>query len=138
MDGVANVVNNYAYWLNKKYGFDYVITPAFPNYQAMRSFQFFVINLFPYLPAIQSVWCCRPWSSFFKLIREIPFDIVHANSPFSADGIAFDIARRRNIPLVASFHCKYYDDFKFTFKSDFLVRQVVKKIIRFLNPMDDV
>ena len=38
MDGVANVTKNYAYWLNKKYGQCYVVTPAFPGYRDQDPF----------------------------------------------------------------------------------------------------
>jgi len=139
MDGVANVVKNYAYWLNKKYGSCYVITPASPNYQDNEEFpvlRYYSVPLptrHPYRYGIASLDI-----NFLKRIHEIPFDIVHAHSPFSAGGLALDIARRRNIPIVASFHSKYYDDFKCAFKFDILARQAVKKVIHFFNAVDDV
>lgn len=37
MDGVTNVVKNYAYWLDKKYGESYVATPAYPGYIDRRN-----------------------------------------------------------------------------------------------------
>lgn len=39
MDGVTNVVRNYAYWLNKKYGVSYVITPHFPKYTDREEYE---------------------------------------------------------------------------------------------------
>ena len=139
MDGVANVVKNYAYWLNKKYGSCYVITPTSPNYLDNEEFPVLRYYSIP-LPTRHPYRCGIAGldRTFLKRVREIPFDIVHAHSPFSAGGLALDIARRRNIPIVASFHSKYYDDFKFAFKSDFLARQAVKKVIRFFNAVDDV
>jgi len=139
MDGVANVVKNYAYWLNKKYGSCYVIAPASPNYQDNEEFPVLRYYSIP-LPTRHPYRCGIAGldRTFLKRVRKIPFDIVHAHSPFSAGGLALDIAHRRNIPIVASFHSKYYDDFKFAFKFDILARQAVKKVIRFFNAVDVV
>ena len=139
MDGVANVVKNYAYWLNKKYGSCYVITPSFPNYQDNEEFPVLRYYSVP-LPTRHPYRCGIAGldRTFLKRIHEIPFDIVHAHSPFSAGGIALDISHRYKIPIVASFHSKYYDDFKFAFKLDILARMMVKKVIRFFNAVNDV
>jgi len=139
MDGVAIVVKNYAYWLNKKHGSCYVVTPASPNYQDIEEFpvlRYYSVPLptrHPYRYGIAGLD-----RTFLKRVHEIPFNIVHAHSPFSAGGIALDIARRCNIPIVASFHAKFYDNFKLTLKLDLLARQAVKKVIRFFNAVDDV
>lgn len=139
MDGVAIVVKNYAYWLNKKHGSCYVITPTSPNYQDIEEFpvlRYYSVPLptrHPYRYGIAGLD-----RTFLKRVHEIPFDIVHAHSPFSAGGIALDIARRCNIPIVASFHAKFYDNFKLALKLDLLARQAVKKLIRFFNAVDDV
>jgi 1,2-diacylglycerol 3-alpha-glucosyltransferase len=139
MDGVANVVKNYAYWLNKKYGSSYVITPSFPNHKDNEEFpvlRYYSIPLptrHPYRYGF-----ARLDRTFLKQIREIPFNIVHAHSPFSAGSIALDIARSRKIPIVATFHSKYYDDFKSAFKLDFLARYAVEKVVYFFHNVDDV
>jgi glycosyltransferase involved in cell wall biosynthesis len=53
-------------------------------------------------------------------------DLVHAHSPFLAGREALRIAKSRNIPLVASFHSKYYDDILQVTNSRFLsVRQLI-------------
>ena len=46
-----------------------------------------------------------------KRIRMVELDIVHAHSPFTAGSEALRLASVRKIPLVATFHSKYYDDF---------------------------
>ena len=40
----------------------------------------------------------------------MPFDLVHAHAPFLAGRAARSVARKKGIPLVATFHSKYYDD----------------------------
>lgn len=46
-----------------------------------------------------------------KRIRMVELDIVHAHSPFHAGSEALRLAAVRKLPLVATFHSKYYDDF---------------------------
>lgn len=139
MDGVTNVVRNYAYWLNRKYGTGYVITPHFPNYKDNEDFEVIRYHSFavptrpPYrtgLPALDI--------QFMRRIRNIPFDIVHAHSPFSAGKIAMSIAHKRGIPIVASFHSKYYDDLLVSLKFHGAARIGVSVIMDFYNSADFV
>jgi len=139
MDGVGNVVKNYAYWLNKKYGKAYVITPAFPGYTDDTEFKVLrynsvgVITRYPYRTGIPNL---DPF--FMKAVKRVPFDIVHTHTPFSSGRIALEIARKRNIPIIASFHSKYYDDFLGSLKFEKLARYGVSKVIEFYNSVDAV
>lgn len=139
MDGVGNVAKNYAYWLNKKYGKGYVITPDYPGYvddtdfRVLRYNSVRVITRYPYRTGIPNL---DP--IFMKAVRRVPFDIVHAHTPFSSGKIALDIARKRNIPIIASFHSKYYDDFLESFKFERIARFGVSKIIEFYDSVDAV
>jgi glycosyltransferase involved in cell wall biosynthesis len=139
MDGVGNVAKNYAYWLNKKYGTGYVVTPDYPRYVDNTDFRVLrynsvgVITRYPYrtgIPNLDPV--------FMRAVRKVPFDIVHAHTPFSSGRIALDTARKRNIPIIASFHSKYYDDFLESFKLERIARFGVSKIIEFYNSVDAV
>jgi len=139
MDGVTNVVRNYAYWLNRKYGISYVVTPHFPNYEDKEDFEVLRYHSIgvptrpPYrtgLPVLDI--------QFMRRIRNIPFDIVHAHSPFSAGRIAMHIAHKRGIPIVASFHSKYYDDLLESLKFEGAARIGVSMIVDFYNAADFV
>jgi glycosyltransferase involved in cell wall biosynthesis len=139
MDGVAIAVKNYAYYINKKYGKAYVITPSFPGYKDEEEYE--VIRYFS-IPVI-----LRPPYRFgvpfldikvVKKIESIPFDIIHVHSPFSSGILGLYIARKKKIPIVASFHTKYYDDFKEATKSDFLAKIGVKIIVEFYHRVDEV
>ena len=48
--------------------------------------------------------------AFLLDLNRIPFDIVHAHTPFVSAIESLRIARERKIPLVATLHSKYYDD----------------------------
>lgn len=139
MDGVANVTKNYAYWLEKKGCKTYVITPNVPGYQDSsipEVIRYFSVPL-PYR---------KPYRfgiphfdySFKHDVKSIPFDIVHCHSPFSSGQLALKIAKKRGIPAVATFHSKFYDDFKDAVKLDSLAKFLTTIIVDFYNKVDAV
>ena len=71
-------------------------------------------------------------------LNAIPLDIVHAHSPFCAGSEALRIAKKRDIPLVGTFHSKYYDDFLKITKSEALAKFGVKLVVNFYNHCDEV
>ena len=138
-DGVANGVRNYAYWMNKKYGDAYVVTPEFPNYEDNEEFEVIRYASLPYLSR-------KPYRlglhgiSFEARdrLRRIPLDIIHARSPFSSGVFARQIAREKNIPLVASFHSQYYYDIKSQIPSETITRGLLSLIADFYMKADAV
>ncbi|MDD4080598.1 MAG: glycosyltransferase [Eubacteriales bacterium] len=68
----------------------------------------------------------------------LDFDIVHAHSPFIAGREALRISRERGIPLVATFHSKFYDDFLKITKSETLAKMVVSNIVSFFERCNEV
>ncbi len=73
-----------------------------------------------------------------KRIRMIPLDIVHSHSPFMAGTEALRLAAIRKLPLVATFHSKYYDDFLKATGSERLAKTGVKIVVNFYNRCDEV
>lgn len=139
MDGVTNVVKNYAYWLDKKYGESYVATPAYPGYVDREEFpvlRYYSVPLKkrePYRFGLELLDL-----NFRKTIKAIPFDIVHAHCPFTSGMIALQIAKKNNIPIVATFHSKFYDDFKQVLKIDAFAKICTRIVIDFFNRVDQV
>jgi len=139
MDGVTNVVKNYAYWLDKKYGESYVATPAYPGYVDREEFpvlRYYSIPLKmrePYRIGLDLLDI-----NFRTTIKNIPFDIVPAHCPFTSGVIALQIARKKNIPIVATFHSKFYDDFKQVLKIDAFAKLCTRMVIDFFNRTDQV
>jgi 1,2-diacylglycerol 3-alpha-glucosyltransferase len=139
MDGVSNVTQNYAHFLNKGGNESYVITPNYPNY--IDSQEFDVIRYFslpipqrpPYRLGVPNIDL-----TFKGEVNKIPFNIVHVHCPFSSGQVGLKIAKKRGIPIVATFHSKYYDDFKQIFKSEKIADMIVKRIINFYNSVDFV
>ena len=142
LDGVAITAQNYAYWLNKA-GHDVsVITPYAPNMQEVISEAEYPIYRYvsvpipfrpPYrygLPFLDPSFQCQ-WN-------KMKFDLVHAHCPFTTGKLAVQAARKQQIPLVATFHSKYRQDFESKIPSKFIVNQMVKHVIRFYEKADEV
>ncbi len=139
LDGVANVVKNYAYWMNKKHGSCCVITPKYPD--AVDDYEYPVYRYSSVkVPTRHEYRFGLPQmhTSFWLDLKKIPFDIVHAHCPFSSGLAAKSIARKRDIPFVATFHSKYKDDFKAALKSDKIVEGVLQMIASFYESADEV
>lgn len=140
IDGVANVVQNYAYWLNKKHGSCCVITPKHPD--ADDTVFDFDVHRFASIrvPTRGEYRFGFPQmsTSFWMSLKKIPFDIVHAHCPFSTGLAARSLARRNDIPFVATFHSKYRDDFLASVKSEVIVEGMVANIVRFFESADEV
>ena len=140
MDGVAICVENYAKWMQKMAGGVSVITPSVSGADYSK-YDFEVLDYFsipvpfrkPYVAGIGEV---DP--TFLAKIVKRPFKIVHAHSPFIAGRIASHVASLRNIPLVATFHSKYREDFSRVIPSDMLVNQAIKLVVEFYERADEV
>ncbi|MBE5781891.1 MAG: glycosyltransferase family 4 protein [Clostridiales bacterium] len=80
-----------------------------------------------------------PWDPHYRSrMRMIPLDIVHAHSPFTCGSEALRLAAQRDIPLVATFHSKYYDDFLKLTKSEKLAKMGVKFVVDYYERCDEV
>lgn len=140
VDGVGRVVSHYAYLMGELCEACYVIAPRQVNL-VREGFSFEIVDYrsFPVprnpqyragIPALDL--------SYRKRLVEIELDIVHAHSPFVAGREALRIARRRGIPLVATFHSKYYDDFYQTTGSKTLAELGTKYVVNFFAKCDQV
>ena len=139
IDGVANVVKNYAYWMNKKYGRCCVVTPEYPDAQDDYGFEVYRYSSIT-VPTRREYRVGLPQmdAPFWHDLKKIPFDIVHAHSPFGAGMAARTIAKKLDIPFIATFHSKYRDDFKASLKSEMVVDGVISMIASFYESADEV
>ena len=139
MDGVAVCVENYARWMQEKVGGVSVITPRNPGadysdkaYEVLDYLSVPVPFRPPYVTGISEM---DP--SFLKQILKRRFRIVHAHNPFVAGLTAARVARVQKIPLVATFHSKYRDDFSRVIPGP-MVDVLIKEIVRFYKKADAV
>lgn len=137
MDGVSVCMENYAYWLQKKVGGVAVVTPHVPkadysvhDYKVFDYLSIPVPKRHPYVTGIAEF---DP--TYLAKIATTRFKIVHAHTPFSAGMAALRIARMQKIPLVATFHSKYRDDFAKVLPK-LVVDMVIDSVVDFFERAD--
>ena len=140
MDGVAVCVSNYARWMQEKVGGVTVVTPhndgadyGALSYEVLDYFSVPVPFREPYVTGLSEI---DP--KFLRKLLTREFRIVHAHSPFTSGWTAHRIARRERIPLVATFHSKYREDFARVIPSKLIVDTVIREIVRFYEAADEV
>ena len=137
MDGVAVCVENYAYWLQKMAGGVKVVTPNVPGADYSK-YDFEVLDYVsvpvpmrePYVTGVAEV---DP--RYLVKIAQLRFKILHAHCPFASGVAARRLARHLGIPLVATFHSKYRDDFARVFPK-VVVDGIIKYIVDFYERAD--
>lgn len=75
---------------------------------------------------------------FKKKLKEVRFDIIHAHSPFVSGQLALKLAKKLNVPLIATFHSKYRDDFKKVLNAEIFVDFLMQLSIHFYHSADYV
>jgi glycosyltransferase involved in cell wall biosynthesis len=139
MDGVSLVTKNYAHWLHKKNQPVCVVTPKSPNHTDNEPYHVFRYTSIPILGRKPYRFGLPDIDLSFKTeLEQISFGLVHAHCPFSSGRIALSIAKKQQIPFVATFHSKYRDDFEHSVHNKFLAKQMTNEIVRFYEKADEV
>ena len=142
LDGVALTAQNYAYWLHAK-GHDVrVITPYAPKAKEVIEAAPYPINRYLSIP----IPFRAPYRyglpyldpAFLRNWYKMDFEIVHAHCPFTTGDLAYSASQRQGIPMVATFHSKYRQDFEHNVKSKAVVDWMVRHIVRFFEKADEV
>lgn len=139
MDGVSVTTRNYAYWLNRKRGDICVVTPQAPEatddegYPVYRYLSIPIPMRKPYRLGFPRM----DWP-FHRQLGKIGFELVHAHCPFSSGYLARQIARDQDIPMIATFHSKYRDDFQRIIPNRFMVDYLIRNIVDFYEQADEV
>lgn len=72
-----------------------------------------------------------------KIMQENP-DIVHIHSPFGVGKSGIKLAKKKNVPVVATMHSQFHQDFYKATKSKFITKRLVKGIVKTFNKCDEV
>ena len=140
MDGVAMCVENYARWMQECVGGVSVITPenldadySDKKYEVLSYLSVAVPFRPPYVTGISDL---DP--AFKAKLMRRQFRIVHAHCPFTSGWAAQNVAKKQRIPMVATFHSKYKDDFARVIQSKVILDAVIKGIVNFYESADEV
>lgn len=139
LDGVTLTVENYVYWLMKKGLKPCVVTPWNPvstpvDCEIMKFFSLPIQSRKPYRYGYPKL---DPF--IWKKLRNTNFRLVHAHCPFSTGRLGVYVKKKNGVPLIGTFHSKYRDDLKHSFKSaPWMVNIIMKRILNFFNACDEV
>lgn len=139
LDGVTLTVENYVYWL-REMGYDpCVVTPWNPvstlmDYDVMKFFSLPIRSRKPYRYGYPKL---DPF--IWKRLRDTDFKLIHAHCPFSSGRLGVYVKKKRGVPLIGTFHSKYREDLKHSFRrTPWMVNIIMKRILNFFNSCDEV
>jgi glycosyltransferase involved in cell wall biosynthesis len=139
IDGVISVTNHYAKRLNVSDKCT-VIAPAPQKKKYVDDSPYEVMRCKSITVPVLKLDCALPKIDYKlkKRLKDGGYDIFHAHSPFNMGKYALYMSKKLDIPIVSTFHTKYYDDFKKILKIDVLANGFLKNIIRFYHNVDEV
>lgn len=139
LDGVTLTVENYVHWL-KKMGLEpCVVTPWNPvstpvDCEVMKFFSLPIQSRKPYRYGYPKL---DPF--IWNKLRNTDFKLVHAHCPFSSGRLGVYVKKKSNVPLIGTFHSKYRDDLKHSFRyAPWMTKIIMKRILNFFNACDEV
>lgn len=140
IDGPINVVTYYSEHLNKSADCKLIVPAAkrSQKYKDERSFEVVRCNS---TPAPEGYRLGHPASDrkLKNRMKKERFDLLHTHSPFSMGTFAIRMGKKYKVPVVATLHTKYYDDFSRVlhgFKP--LCNFMLRRIMRVYNAADSV
>ncbi len=139
IEGPCNVIKNYTLNLNKK-GKAILACPKAnkkTHYVDKEDFEVLRINA---LQTFVGYGFAFPSTDkkFKKRLEEENFDVIHVHSPFSVGHYAVKYGKKHHIPVVATLHTKFYDDFMRVTKSKAISDICLNYIMYTINNADKV
>ena len=140
VDGVGRVVYNYCETIAKK-GYECTAIVPLDKFGYRGRFPFEIIDYYSRsLPLLPQYDAGMPAFDlhYNARLKMTDFDIVHVHTPFIAGNEGIKYAKDRNIPLIGTFHSKYYDDFLQITGSRYMAELGTDMIVRFYDHCDEV
>ena len=139
MDGVSLTVKNYADNMYAKGQDVMVVTPYAPGDHSKVGYP---IRYYASVPVpMRKPYRLGLAPLDLKMVHQLkrtPFDILHAHCPFSSGHLALQIAHKQHVPLVATFHSKFKQDFERAIPFTPFVNFAVNHVVKFFNQADAV
>ncbi len=141
IDGVVNVVLNYADHLIKDHGAEIIVgTPEYPD----ADYSQYPYKVVPYrsLPTAAVTNGYRTGDPFegkavSELARFAP-DIIHAHGPASATVVARLLREQTGAPVIFTYHTKYDIDLRREFKVRPVAEELIKAMVSNIEACDDI
>ena len=141
IDGVVNVVMNYAEYLTRDHGAGVVVgTPRYPE----ADYDKYAYPVVPY-PSIDTAAVTSGYRTGYpfaaKAIGELAAhepDIIHCHCPASAMVIARLLREKTGAPIVFTYHTKYDIDIKRVLPAKLMAREAIAAMVGNIEACDEV
>jgi glycosyltransferase involved in cell wall biosynthesis/uncharacterized membrane protein YbhN (UPF0104 family) len=132
IDGVVRAVDGYARYLHQQ-GIDVTVVVPFVGDTSQYPYRILAIPQFK----IPGFFYPLPYDMKGKRIQSLyRYDgpiVYHTHTPFLLGHLALKLAKKYRIPIVSTFHSKYYDDYLAATKSKMLARIFTFFTMRFFK-----
>ena len=137
IDGVANVVLNYARIFQRDYADVVVATPRYPG--EPDDYPFNVIR-YPSVktPITPDYRMGVPFPGIIRGLKHHPVDIIHCHCPFVSSLIAKPLRQATGAPIIMTYHTKYDIDIEHSFGSELLRTAAKRLIVSRIESCDEV
>ena len=140
IDGVGRVVYNYCETIALK-GHECTAIVPLDKFGYRGKYPFEIIDYYAKkIPIMSSYDAGLPNFDihYHARMEMTDFDIVHVHTPFIAGNEGINYARKHHIPLVGTFHSKYYDDFLQFTGSKMIAEIGTDVVVNFYEHCDEV
>lgn len=139
IDGVIMTVHHYGQCLSES---DSVFVVA-PTYNKLdkpieSKYKIYRHPAFTYKFRTTPIPFLKISSNIYHQLLNENADIYHVHSPFNVGKIALKLAKKKNIPVVITFHSKFQDDIYHIAHSRLIAKILTKRIINFFYKCDAV
>ena len=138
LDGVANVMKNYADIITARYGTATVVTPAYPDvtddcpYEVIRYASMDTTKLVGYRTGY-------PFDAkVLERLNALPMDLMHVHCPFVSAQLCRVVRETRDVPVVFTYHTKFDVDVRKAVRMKLLQDAALKIIVDNIAACDDV
>lgn len=138
VDGVINVVHNYAKRMNDE-EFEVVVFCPVDKKDYKDEFSYRVVRCKSMKVSFLDYTVPTPKldKRFKKIIKDSNLDIVHIHSPFGVAKMGVNYAKKHGIPVVATLHSQFEQDFYRATKSKLITRILLNKVMKVFNRCDE-
>lgn len=133
IDGVVSVLDNYANFMSDYYNV-VVCTPKHKK-NSYKSKKYFVLSADSVHLKKQGYDLGFPTldSEFSHYISLLRIDLVHINAPFTMGLFGIELAKKRHIPSITTFHSQFKQDFYKSTNSKLLSNILTSLVIKFYD-----
>ncbi|MBQ3372846.1 MAG: glycosyltransferase [Oscillospiraceae bacterium] len=141
IDGVVNVVMNYANYLKQDHGCEVIVgTPFYPD----ADYSAYPYRVVPYqsfdITAVTSGYRAgNPFAekAFTELSEFLP-DVIHSHCPASATVIARILREKTDAPVIFTYHTKYDIDIRRNVKLRLVADEGIRLMVSNIEACDDI